>query len=100
MQSYLKYKEYYDQNAKAAPLKQSDYCFILQPLAGHQGSKIPFGEYSWTGSYFVVKVLPNESYIVRKLNFNKTQILHRIYLRKYEPNTVLQDNDENCHSAG
>ena len=37
------------------------------------------------------KVLPNENYIVRKLNSNKTQILHRNRLRKYEPNTVLQD---------
>ena len=37
------------------------------------------------------KVLPNQNYIVRKLNSNKTQILHRIRLRKYEPNTVLQD---------
>ena len=33
----------------------------------------------------------NENYIVRKLNSNETQILHRIRLRKYEPNTVLQD---------
>ena len=37
------------------------------------------------------RVLPNENYIVRKLNSNKTQILHRIRLRKYEPHTVLQD---------
>ena len=29
--------------------------------------------------------------MVRKLNSNKTQVLHRIRLRKYEPNTVLQD---------
>ena len=35
--------------------------------------------------------MPNEKYIVRKLNSNKTQILHGIRLRKYEPNTVLQD---------
>ena len=91
MQSYLKYKEYYDRKAKAAPLKQNDYCFILQPIADHQGSKIPFREYRWTGPYIVEKVLPNENYIVRKLNSNKTQILHRIRLRKYEPNTVLQD---------
>ena len=40
MQSYLKYKEYYDRKAKAAPLKRNDYCFILQPIADHQGSKI------------------------------------------------------------
>ena len=91
MQSYLKYKEYYDRKAKAAPLKQNDYCFILQPIADHQGSKIPFREYRWTGPYVVEQVLPNENYIVRKLNSNKTQILHRIRLRKYEPNTVLQD---------
>ena len=91
MQSYLKYKEYYDRKAKAAPLKQNDYCFILQPIADHQGSKIPFREYRWVGPYVVEKVLPNENYIVRKLNSNKTQILHRIRLRKYEPNTVLQD---------
>ena len=91
MQSYLKYKEYYDRKAKAAPLKQNDYCFILQPIADHQVSKIPFREYRWTGPYIVEKVLPNENYIVRKLNSNKTQILHRIRLRKYEPNTVLQD---------
>ena len=91
MQSYLKYKEFYDRKAKAAPLKQNDYCFILQPIADHQGSKIPFREYRWTGPYIVEKVLPNENYIVRKLNSNKTQILHRIRLRKYEPNSVLQD---------
>ena len=92
MQSYLKYKEYYDPKAKAAPLKQNDYCFILQPIADHQGSKIPFREYRWTGPYIVEKVLPNQNYIVRELNSNKTQNLHRIRLRKYEPNTVcLQD---------
>ena len=91
MQSYLKYKEYYDRKAKAAPLQQNDYCFILQPLADHQGSKIPFREYRWIDPYVVEKVLPNGNYIVRKLNSNKTQILHRIRLRKYEPNTVLQD---------
>ena len=87
----MKYKEYYDRKAKAAPLKQNDYCFILQPIADHQGSKIPFREYRWTGPYVVEQVLPNENYIVRKLNSNKTQIFHRIRLRKYEPNTVLQD---------
>ena len=91
MQSYLKYKEYYDRKAKAAPLNENDYCFILQPIADHQGSKIPFREYRWTGPYIVERVLPNENYIVRKLNSNKTQILHRIRLRKYEPHTVLHD---------
>ena len=91
MQSYLKYKEYYDRKAKAAPLHQGDYCFILQPLADNQGSKIPFREFRWIGPYVMEKVLPNENYIVRKLSSNKTQILHRIRLRKYVPNTELCD---------
>ena len=92
MQSYLKYKEYYDRKAKASPLEQGDFCFILQPLADHQGSKIPFREFRWIGPYVIEKVLPNGNYILRKLNSNKTQILHRIRLRKYIPNTPLQDN--------
>ena len=91
MQSYLKYKEYYDRKAKASPLKQNDYCFILQPIADHQGSKIPIRDIRWMGPYSIEQVLPNENYIVRKLNSNKTQILHGIRLRKYEPNVPLRD---------
>ena len=91
MQSYLKYKYYYDRKAKAAALEQGDFCFILQPLADHQGSKIPFREFRWIGPYVIEKVLPNENYTVRKLNSNKTQILHRIRLRKYTTNTTLPD---------
>ena len=91
MQSYLKYKEYYDRKAKAAPLQQGDYCFILQSLTDHQGSKIPFREFRWIGSYVIEKVLPNENYIVRKLSSNKTQVLHQIRLRKYTPNKELRD---------
>ena len=91
MQSYFKYKEYYDRKTKASPLKQNDYCFILQPIADHQGSKIPFREFRWIGPYVIEQVLPNENYIMRKLNSNKTLILHRIRLRKYEPNVPLRD---------
>ena len=83
MQSYLKYKDYYDRKARAAPLEQGDSCFILKPLADHPGSKIPFREFRWIGPYVIEKVLPNANYIVRKLNSNKTQILHQISLRKY-----------------
>ena len=35
MHSYLKYKDYFDRKAKAAPLDQEDFFFILQPLADH-----------------------------------------------------------------
>ena len=91
MQLYLKYKEYYDRKAKAAPLQEGDYCFILQQQADHQGSKIPLREFRSIGPYVIGKGLPNENYIVCKLNSNKTQILHRIRLRKYTPNTELHD---------
>ena len=91
MQSYLKYKVYYDRKAKAAPLQQDDYYFILQPLADHQGSKIPFREFRWIGPYAIEKILPNENYIVRKLSSIKTQILHRIRLRKCTPKTEIRD---------
>ena len=74
MQSCSKNREYYDRKAKSAPLKQNDYCFILQPIADHQGSKIPFREYRWTGPYIVERVLPNENNVVRKLNSNEILI--------------------------
>ena len=91
MQSYIKYKRYYDKKAKASPLKEKDYCFILQPKADHQGSKLPFRDFRWIGPYIVEKVLTNNNYIVRKLNTNKTQILHRIRLRKYNPEKPPED---------
>ena len=92
MQSYIKYKRYYHKKAKASPLKEKDYFFILQPKADHQGSKIPFPDFRWIGPYLVEKILPNNNYIVRKLNTNKTQILHRIRLRKNNPEKPPEDN--------
>ena len=76
----------------ASPLKEKDYCFILQPKADHQGSKIPFRDFRWIGPYLVEKVLPNNNYIVRKLNTNKTQILRRVRLRKRNPEKPPEDN--------
>ena len=45
----------------------------------------------WTENFILEKVLPNENLIVRKLNSNTTQILHRIRLRNNGLHTVLQD---------
>ena len=92
MQSYLKYKAYYDKKAKASPLTTEDYCFILNPKADTQATKIPFRDFRWAGPYKVEKVLPNNNYIVRRLGTNKTQLLHRIRLRKYTPQAPLADN--------
>ena len=61
MQPYIKDKKYYHKKAKASPLKEKDYCFILQPRADHQGTKIPFRDFRWIGPYLVEKVLPNNN---------------------------------------
>ena len=92
MQSYLRYKAYYDRKAKASPLTTEDYVYILNPKADTQASKIPFREFRWQGPYKVEKVLPNNNYIVRRLGTNKTQLLHRIRLRKFTPAVPLADN--------
>ena len=97
MQSYIKYKRYYDKKAKASPLKEKDYCFLLQPKADHQGSKIPFRDFRWIGPYKVEKVLPNNNYIVRKLNTNKTQFLHRIRFENTTPKTPLKTIIRKCN---
>ena len=91
MQSYLKYKAYYDRKAKAAPLETTDYCYILNPKADTQATKIPFSGFRWCGPYKVEKVLPNNNYIVRRLGTNKTQLLHRIRLRKFTTQAPLAD---------
>ena len=91
MQSYLKYKAYYDRKAKAAPLQTTDYCYILNPKADTQATKIPFREIRWCGPYKVEKVLPYNNYIVRRLGTNKTQLIHRIRLRKFTPQASLAD---------
>ena len=36
--------------------------------------------------------MPNENYIIRRIFTNKTQILHRIRLKKFVPNQPLEDN--------
>ena len=92
MQSYLKYKAYYDRKAKAAPFTTTDYCYILNPKADTQATKYPFREFRWIGPYKVEKILPNKNYIVRRLGTNKTQLLHRIRSRKFAPSAPLADN--------
>ena len=65
---------------------------MLQPLAEHQGFKIVFPEFRWIGPYVIETVLTNEYCIRRRLDSNKLHVLHRIRLREYKPNNVLQDD--------
>ena len=85
MQAYIKNKAYYDKKSNASKLKEADYVYILQPKVDHQGSEIPFTEFRWIGRYIIEKVLPNNNYMVRKIGFNKTQVLHRMRMRQFTP---------------
>ena len=91
MQSYLKYKQYYDKKATATPLKISDYCYVLNPKADNQSMKFAFKDCIWTGPYIVVKVLSNNNYVVRRTGTRYTQTLQRIRLRLYAPNQRVPD---------
>ena len=91
MQAYIKYKAYYDKKANASKLKQSDYVYILQPKADHQGSKIPFADFWWIGPYIIEKILPNNNYVVRKIGTIKTQLLLRKSLRQFTPRQTIPD---------
>ena len=51
-----------------------------------------FYDYRWVGPFIAQKVLPNENYILRRLNTNKPQILHRIRLKKFVSNELLEDS--------
>ena len=97
MQAYIKYKAYYDKKANASKLKETDYVYILQPKADHQGSKISFTEFRWMGPYIVQKVLPNNNYLVRKIATDKTQVLHRMRMRQFTPRQPPADIRVNSH---
>ena len=91
MQSYLKYKHYYDKKATATPLKVNDYCYVLNPKADNQSMKFAFKDCIWSGPYIVVKVLSNNNYVVRRTGTRYTQTLHRIRLRLCAPNQRVPD---------
>ena len=96
MQAYVKYKAYNDKKANASKLKQSDYVYVFEQKADHQGSKIPFTEFRWSGPYIIEKGLQNNNYLVHKIGNNKTQVLHRMRLRQFTPRQ-RQLTYEPCH---
>ena len=92
MQSYLKFKNYYDRKASAAPsIKINDYCYILNQKADNQSTKFAFQDCIWTGPYIVIKVLSNYNYTIRKIGTRYTQTLHRIRILRYVPEQRIPD---------
>ena len=91
MQAYVRHKHYYDKKTSANPLVVNDYSYALHPKAHSHSTKLPFRDYLWTGLYIVVKILPNNNLLIRKLQTNLTQILHRIRLRPFASTLKLPD---------
>ena len=74
MQSYLKYRMYYDKKTTATLLKTNDYCYVLIPEADSQPMKFPFKDCFWNGRYIVVEVHSINNYVVIR---NGTRYTHR-----------------------
>ena len=91
MQSYLKYKRYYDKKGFATPLQINDYCYNINPKADNQSMKFAFKDCTWTGPNKVFKVLSNNNYFVRRRGSRYNQTLYIIRPRLYAPNQAVPD---------
>ena len=76
MQSYIKYKEYYDRKAKAAPLKENDYCFVLycsrKRIITHQKSHsviIGGSDNLYSKKFYLTKVILYDESIQTRLKY-------------------------------
>ena len=61
----------------------------------HQRSKISFPDFRWIGPLVIEKLLLNDIYVVRPINTNKGQLLHRVRLRQYNSDIPLDDSYQN-----
>ena len=76
MQSYLKYKAYYDRKANASPLQVDDHCFILNPKADTQATKIPSVNFNGSDHTKLSKYYRTTIMLYVKLE----RIVHKCYI--------------------
>ena len=79
--AYLKYKKYYDRKASAKPIPEKSFCLLLNPKLLEQSTVIASQVQKWLPLYKVEKALTDSNYIIRKVNTNYTQCVHRIRLK-------------------
>ena len=91
--AYLKYKKYYDQKASAKPIPEKSFCLLLNPKLLEQSKVIASQVQKWLPLYRVEKVLTDSNYIIRKVNTNYTQCVHRIRLKPIKPSGTPEDLD-------
>ena len=75
MQAYINLNALYDKKSKASKHKEFKYVHVLQPKADHQGSKNNSKDFRWTGPYIVEKTLPNNNYLAREIEMDRTQVV-------------------------
>ena len=91
VKSFNKYKEYYDRQAAAAPLKLHEYCVMLSPKLSNEHEKISNLQCKWNGLYRIEKVLSRSNYVVRKVKTVHTQKVHRVRLKPIIPQYEIKD---------
>ena len=89
--AYLKYKKYYDQKASAKPIPEKSFCLLLSPKLLEQSMVIASQVQKWLPLYRVEKALTDSNYIIRKVNMNYTQFVHRIRLKPIQPSETPED---------
>ena len=87
----MKYKKYYDQKASAKPIPEKSFCLILNHKLLEQSTVIASQVQKWLPLYKVKKVLTDSNYIIRKVNTNNTQCVHRIRLKPIKPSESPED---------
>ena len=91
IESYQRYRYYYDKKAEAKPLQYHSYCLLLNPKITSQQQTITKTVQVWLPLYRVEKVLTDSNYIIRKTGTHFTQCVHRIRLRPIKRPDNLDD---------
>ena len=89
--SFTRYRRYYDQKARANPLKEQTYCLLLNPKLTEQSAFSPKLIQKWLAMYRIEKVLTDFNYMIGKVGTNYTQIVHRIRTRPIIPQYQVDD---------
>ena len=99
LDSYQRYRNYYDQKSAAQPLRKHTHCLLLNPRLTTQRDFTQKSVQTWLPLYRVEQVLTNSNYIIRRVGTNYTQCVHRIRLRPLKlenpPEDLENVNPEN-----
>ena len=82
---------YYDQKASAKPIPEKSFCLLLNHTLLEQSIVIASQVQKWLQLNKVEKVLTDSNYIIRKVNTNYTQCVHRIRLKPIKPSEISED---------